>query len=113
MVNGDLMHKRLHATNERYEECRPSVRKVVAEMRRRAPHLGLWWVIAYLPTMALCFMGAYHGLQFYVQLRVRGLGVRCDGSVATVFERDAQEEVNDNTRLMDDQSDNKSPAEEW
>uniref|UniRef100_A0A7S0FA53 Uncharacterized protein n=1 Tax=Pyrodinium bahamense TaxID=73915 RepID=A0A7S0FA53_9DINO len=57
--------------------------------QEKAPRLKWWWLLISVLLWVLCWFAAYHSLEFYVQLRVRGLSARVDRSTAdaTVFDR--------------------------
>ena len=51
----------------------------------------MWWFVMSIPMWGLTLFAAWHALEFYVQLRLRNLGARIEGSRATVFEREQAE----------------------
>jgi len=57
----------------------------------KAPGLVMWWFVMSIPMWGLTLFAAWHALEFYVQLRLRNLGARIEGSRATVFEREQAE----------------------
>merc|ERR1719313_1335369 len=56
--------------------------------QHKAPGLVMWWFVMSIPMWGLTLFAAWHALEFYVQLRLRNLGARIEGSRATVFERE-------------------------
>merc|ERR1719453_483096 len=76
----------------------PSHPNELSEMTKKCIHelteaqayktqLILWWIFASIPMFGLSVFAAFHSLEFYVQLRLRRLTARVDGSRATVFDR--------------------------
>lgn len=61
----------------------------VADALAAAPQLKVWWGMVSLPMWLLSAYAAYHSLEFYVQLRLRGLSARVDRvtAQATVFDQ--------------------------
>jgi hypothetical protein len=61
--------------------------KELSEAQAYKFQLILWWIFASIPIFGLSLFAAFHSLEFYVQLRLRKLTARVDGSSATVFDR--------------------------
>ena len=58
----------------------------ISEAQAYKVRLILWWIFASIPMFGLSVFAAFHSLEFYVQLRLRRLTARVDGSRATVFD---------------------------
>ena len=65
----------------------------MANATLQAPGLVMWWFVMSIPMWVLTLYAAWHALEFYVQLRLRSLTARIEGSRATVFERSAAEQA--------------------
>lgn len=57
--------------------------------------LIFWWLVASIPMFGLSVFAAFYSLEFYVQLRLRKLTARVDGSRATVFDRSPDDLADD------------------
>lgn len=72
--------------NQMSEMTKKCIREI-SEAQAYKFRLIAWWIFASIPMFGLSVFAAFHSLEFYVQLRLRRLTARVDGSRATVFDR--------------------------